>query len=268
MGLRARWTEEQFEEWFKARFDRWINERFSGEFDERLNAWVDNHLQDKVEALFASRFDDRMQAWADGQFRARFDAGFNSRINAWKDTELKKGFDAWIENWFDNLFTVWANTWADSADFRERFVQNFAAQFHDRLDTEVKARVANEVNGLIDRRIETWLLAVRLELLEVAPPDAPTQPGNEVTQQLPSSDGHTPPAEAVATAAELAEYLARGPLGPGQIRKILKGKEIPGRSPNAYPLGDAAAALLTRKGRQAKTSEPDAPQRHRNTGGD
>lgn len=287
MGLfRGRWSEERFEEWFQARFDRWIDERFSGEFDERLKAWADSHLQDRFEALFAARFDERMRAWADSQFRDRFEVlfttGFDSRITAWKDAELKKGFDAWVAHWFDNLFKVWANTWADGADFRERFVQNFVAQLQDRLDSEVKARVANEIYTLIDRRIEQWLLAVRRELLEVAPlsvapalaqpsdntgDDAGDDTAEDSAQQPALSGNGTPPDGAVATAAELASYLAKGPLQPQQIRKILKGKEIPGRRPNTYPLSEAASALLLRKGQQAKASKPDAPKRRRDTDG-
>ncbi|WP_188186851.1 hypothetical protein [Nonomuraea sp. SYSU D8015] len=276
--FKGRWSEERFEEWFQARFDRWIDERFSREFDERLNAWADGNLQDRFGALFAARFDEHMRAWADSQFRDRFEvlftAGFDSRITAWKDAELKKEFDAWVAHWFDNLFKVWANTWADGADFRERFVQNFVAQLQDRLDSEVKARVANEIYTQIDRRIEQWLLAVRRELLEAAPPStapALAQPADDTAEdsaQQPALSGNgTPPDGAVATAAELAAYLAKGPLQPQQIRKILKGKEIPGRRPNTYPLGEAASALLLRKGRQAKASEPDAPKRRRDTGG-
>jgi hypothetical protein len=171
-------------------------------------------------------------------------------------------------HWFDNLFKVWANTWADGADFRERFVQNFVAQLQDRLDSEVKARVANEIYTLIDRRIEQWLLAVRRELLEAAPPSiapALSQPADDTTddsaQQQPAlSSNSTPPDGTVATAAELAEYLAKGPLQPQQIRKILKGKEIPGRRPNTYPLGEAASALLLRKGRRPRSPSLTPPR--------
>ncbi|MFI9595748.1 hypothetical protein [Nonomuraea sp. NPDC052265] len=279
MGLSwGRWSEERFEEWFQARFDRWIDEQVSQRFDERLKAWADGHLQDRVEALFAVRFDERMGSWADSQFQDRFEvlftAGFDSRITAWKDVELKKGFDAWVAHWFDNLFKVWANTWADGTDFQERFVENFVAQLQDRLDSEVKARVANEIYTLIDRRIEQWLLAVRRELLEaVAPSAAPAldRPGDDtaedIAQQPAVSGNSVPDDEAVATAAELAAYLAKGPLQPQQIRKILKGKEIPGRRPNTYPLGEAASALLLRKARQAKAPESDVPERRRDTGG-
>lgn len=158
-----RWIEKRFEAWFEARFDRWIDARLGGEFDKRLKAWTDDHLPDRFETLFAEGFDQHMHAWADSQlperFQPLFTAGFDSRITAWKDSELKREFDAWVAHWFDNLFTVWANTWADGDDFRERFVQNFVAQLQDRLDSEVKARVANEIYTLIDRRIEQWLLA-------------------------------------------------------------------------------------------------------------
>jgi hypothetical protein len=260
MGPWTRRTEERFEEWFRVRLDRWVNERFSAEFNERLKAGGDSQFQKRFEVLFASLFDERVKAWADSQFQDRFEAlftaGFNSRINAWKDTELKTGFNAWVEHLFDDLFTVWANTWADSADFQERFVRNFDARFEERLVSEVKARVANEVNTLIDKRIEQWLQAVRKDLIEAASPD-PAQPGNDATQH--DAPAGVPATEGLATAAELAAYLAKGPLQTQQIRRLLKGKEIPGRSPTAYPLGEAASVLLTRRGRQAQTNAPDDP---------
>ncbi|SDH33668.1 hypothetical protein SAMN05421505_11474 [Sinosporangium album] len=54
----------------------------------------------------------------------------------------------------------------------------------------------------------------------------------------------------ITTVAELAGYLAKGPIGPAQIRRILRGLEISDGRPYTYPLGDAAARLLTRKGKQ------------------
>ncbi|MEV5499293.1 hypothetical protein AB0M50_28210 [Nonomuraea fuscirosea] len=260
MVFRAWWTEQRFEEWFQDRFDRWIAERLGEEFDQRAEAWADGHFRDRFETLF----DQGMQAWADNQFEDRFEAlfavDFKSGINAWKDKELKKGFDAWVEHWFDTLFTVWANTWADGDDFRGRFAVNFAAQFADQLDREVKARVANEINTLIDNHIEQWLLAVRGDLLKAAlptpPASAPAQPDSEDVQpaSAPSSDGRQPPgtdptprtpphkgettpAEMIVTAAELAEFLATDPLQPRQIRKLLRGKEIPGGRPYTYSTG-------------------------------
>lgn len=267
-----RWIEKRFEAWFEARFDRWIDARLGGEFDKRLKAWTDDHLPDRFETLFAAGFDQHMHAWADSQLPERFEplftAGFDSRITAWKDSELKREFDAWVAHWFDNLFTVWANTWADGDDFRERFVQNFVAQLQDRLDSEVKARVANEIYTLIDRRIEQWLLAVRRELLEAAPQSvdpALARPVDDSAQQPALPGSSTPSDGAVATAAELAAYLAKGPLKDQQIRNILKGKEIPGRSPKTYPLAEAASALLLRKGRQTKASKTDTPKKRRST---
>ncbi|MEU6722038.1 hypothetical protein ABZ897_62300 [Nonomuraea sp. NPDC046802] len=237
------------------------------EFDQRAEVWADSHFRDRFEALFA--------------------VDFKSGINAWKDKELKKGFDAWVEHWFDTLFTVWANTWADGDDFRGRFAVNFAAQFADQLDREVKARVANEINTLIDNRIEQWLLAVRGDLLKAAlptpPASAPAQPDSEDVQPAPapSSDGRQPPgadptpqtpphkgeptpAEMTVTAAELAEFLAKDPLQPRQIRKLLRGKEIPGGRPYTYQLGDAASTLLVRKGRQVR-NPGDASGRRQGT---
>jgi len=258
MGLRPRRTEERFEEWFQDRLDRWVEERFSAEFDARLRAGGDSQFQDRFEALF----DERADAWADGQFQDRFEAlfasAFSSRIRTWKETDLKKGFDRWAEHWFDLLFQVWANTWADGSDFQERFVRNFDTRFEERLDSEVKARVANEVNTLIDKRIEQWLLAVRQDLIDAAPPASAEHSHDAAQHNAP--DNGSPASEGVATAAELAAYLAKGPLQPQRIRQLLRGMEIPGRRPHAYPLGEAASALLLRKGRMATTAEHDATE--------
>ncbi|MEU8364891.1 hypothetical protein AB0C27_53650 [Nonomuraea sp. NPDC048882] len=255
MGPRKfRWTEERLEEWFHDRLGQWLGERLGEEFgkgfDERLDAWADSHFQDRVEALFASRLDARVQT----QFKALFGAGFDARARAWKDDELKDWFDDWVRNWFDDLFTVWANTWADSPGFREKFATNFAAQFHEHLDVVVKARVANEINTHIDRRIEAWLLAVREELLAAAALTDSAAAGNDGGTP---DNGDRPFADRTATAAELATYLAKGSLQPQQIRKILKGKEIPGQRPTAYPLGEAAATLLSRRRRQERRPEAD-----------
>lgn len=249
MGFRARWTEEQFEEWFHARFDQWINERFGerlkAELDQRMPAWAD-------------RVDSRFQEGFDGQFVARFDSHFADRINAWQDRELKKGFDAWLAHVFDDLFTVWANTWADEAGFRERFDQRFdllfEEKFKEEIDKVVQARVANQVVDLIDLRIQQWLVSVRQRLLDAAEiPVGQTgdaAAGTAVGELSASEpDGQAVP---TATAAQLAEYLAKNPVGPQQIRRLLKGKEILGQRPATYPLDEAASALLLRKGRQAK----------------
>lgn len=251
MGFRSRWTEEQFEEWFHARLDQWITERFgeqlSAELDQRMPAWSD-------------RVDGRFREGFEAQFAARFDSHFNGRINAWQDRELKKGFDDWLAHVFDDLFTVWANTWADGDGFRERFDRRFdllfEARFEQELDDVVQARVANRIHDLIDLRIEQWLMWVRKRLLD---PDgvAADEPDVETVdrEQPPvESDGQGAP---TATAAQLAEYLAKKPVGPQQIRRLLKGKEIPGQRPATYPLDEAASALLLRRGRQAKAPRQD-----------
>lgn len=254
MGFRARWTEEQFEEWFHARFDQWINERFG----ERLNTELDQRMP-----AWADRVDSRFQEGFDTQFVAQFDSHFTDRINAWQDRELKKGFDAWLAHVFDDLFTVWANTWADEAGFRERFDQRFDLLFEEKfkreIDNVVQARVANQVHDLIDLRIQQWLVSVRQRLLDTS--EIPADQTCDVAVgtaagELPASepDGQAAP---TATAAQLAEYLAKKPVGPQQIRKLLRGKEIPGQRPATYPLDEAASALLMRKGRQAKTPKQD-----------
>ncbi|MFD1547059.1 hypothetical protein [Nonomuraea guangzhouensis] len=252
MGFRARWTEEQFEEWFHARFDQWIAERFGellkAELGQRMPEWAD-------------RVDSRFQEGFDTQFVARFDSRFKDRIGAWQDGELKKGFDTWVEHWFDHLFTVWANTWADGADFRERFDQRFdllfKEKFEEKLDEVVQARVANRVHDLIDLRIEQWLTLVRKRLLA---PDEITadEPGDETVDHEQPPDVPDGQAAPTATAGQLAEYLAKKPVGVQQIRRLLRGKEIPGQRPATYPLDEAASALLLRKGRHTKGPKRDA----------
>jgi hypothetical protein len=247
MGFRSRWTEEQFEEWFHARFDQWITERFG----ERLKAELDQRMP-----AWAEGVDSRFREGFEAQFVARFDPSFNDRINAWQDRELKKGFDTWLAHVFDDLFTVWANTWADGDGFRERFDQRFdllfEAKFEEELDDVVQARVANRVHDLIDLRIEQWLVWVRKRLLD--PDEVATDEPGVKTEPPAESDGQGAP---TATAAQLAEYLAKKPVGPQQIRRLLKGKEIPGQRPAAYPLDEAASALLLRRGRQAKAPKQE-----------
>src|SRR5690606_365125 len=109
----------------------------------------------------------------------------------------------------------------------------------------------------------------RAELLEAAPQSvdpAFAEPVDDSAQQPALPGSSTPSDGAVATAAELAAYLAKGPIKDQQIRNILKGKEIPGRSPKTYPLAEAASALLLRKGRQTKASKTDTPKKRRSTG--
>lgn len=244
MGFRARWTEEQFEEWFHARFEQWINDRFG----ERLQAELDRRMP-----VWADRVDSRFRE----AFDAQFDPRFNNRINVWQDSELKKGFDAWLDHAFDDLFTVWANTWADETGFQERFDkrfdERFTTLFQERVDTLVTARVANEIESHIDRRIEAWLVAVRQDLVDAAPTAA-----DQTEDPSPRAPAGEP---ATATAVQLARYLSKGPLQPQRIRAILKGKELPGKRPNVYPLEEAAITLLLRRGRQAKAADQAAISR-------
>nr|SBO98435.1 hypothetical protein BN4615_P7951 [Nonomuraea gerenzanensis] len=181
-------------------------------------------------------------------FDSHFDTRFKARLKAWKDSGLKKGFDAWVEDWFDNLFTVYADTWADSTNFQKRFDQRFKVVFEESLENAVRARVANEISGQIDQRIEAWLMAARKDLLAAA--------SSSVSQEdalVPQASMSAPTEESeTVTAAELAQCLAKGPLQPRRIRKLLKGMEIPGARPVAYPLKDAAAALLKRRSRSPK----------------
>jgi hypothetical protein len=246
MGFRTRWTEDDFEKWFRARFDQWVTERLDAEVNQRVQAWLgkaDDRLQESVGAQFDAHFD------------GQFDSRFNDRIGVWQDRELKKGFDAWVANWFDNLFTVYANTWADSAGFHERFDQRFKAVFEESLESAVKARVANEISGQIDQRIEAWLMAARNDLLDAAGSDANQADGLQPVAPEPAEEIKT------ATAVQLAKCLEKGPLQPRRIRKLLRGMEIPGTKPAAYPLKEAAAALLLRRGRQPRDpgqeSSPD-----------
>lgn len=242
MGLRTWWTEERFEKWFQARFNRWINERFDAELDQQLQA---------RDAAVGSKFQDRF----DSLFDARFETALHGRIKTWQDSGLP-GFDTWVENFFDTLFTVYANTWGDGAGFQERFDRRFDERLHalfeERLNNAVTARVANEINTQIDRRIEAWLVAVRQDLLDAAPPAASQL--DDPSPEVPASGtpGKDRDVVETATAAQLAAYLRKGPLQPQRIRQLLKGREVSGRKPHAYPLGDAAATLLLRKGRPKK----------------
>ncbi|GAA2216145.1 hypothetical protein GCM10009850_116140 [Nonomuraea monospora] len=234
MAFWARTTEDDFEKWFQAKFDQWIAERLGTEIDQRVQAWLGNE-------------DDRLQEGMRTHFDAQFDSRCNKRIKAWQDRELKKGFDAWVTNWFDNLFTVYANTWADSAGFQERFDQRFKAVFEESLENAVRARVANEISGQIDRRIEVWLIAARKDLL-----DAAGSGGNPAVTPLLTAAPEPEEEIKTATAGQLAHFLEKGPLQPRRIRKLLKGLEIPGTRPAAYPVKEAAAALLLRRGRRSK----------------
>ncbi|MEV4800425.1 hypothetical protein AB0K18_10455 [Nonomuraea sp. NPDC049421] len=249
MRLRdSRWTEEQFEEWFQTRFGQWVNDRFregfNAELDRRMPVWAD-----KVDGRCRDQFD------------TRFDSRFASRINAWQDHELKKGFDAWLEEVFDTLFTVWANTWADKADFHERFdlrfERLFEEKFEEKLDEVVTARVANRMHDLIDLRIKQWAVDRRQAVDAAESPSDKEDDGvdeavgmreDAAEQELSASEADEQDA-LTATAAELAECLAKKPVGPQQIRRLLRGQEIPGSRPARYLLGDAAVTLLLRKGR-------------------
>jgi hypothetical protein len=241
MGFRSRWTEEQFEEWFHARFDRWINERFDTELEPRLQA---------RDTTAGRQFQDRF----DALFKIRFEVAFQDQLKTWQDDGMP-GVDTWAENFFDNLFTVYANTWGDSVNFQQRFDERFKEKFEERLESEVRARVANELADRIDKRIEQWLVSVRQQLLGAAeaPADQPSVPPVEGER---SADAPTDEPAPTATAAQLADYLAKGPLGVNQIRKLLRGQEIPGQRPSKYLLGEAAATLLARRGRRSRAPRP------------
>ena len=244
MGFRARWTEEQFEEWFHGRFDQWINGRLGAELDQRLrerDAAADGQFQGRFDALF----------------KARFEAGLRDQIKTWQDDGMP-GVDTWVNNFFDNLFTVYADTWGDSINFQqrfdERFDERFKERFEERLESEVRARVANELADRIDKRIEQWLVEVRQQILDAAESSA-GQPSDATAERERPDGAPVREAALTATAAQLAEYLAKKPVGHQQIRRLLKGKEIPGQRPATYPLDEAASALLLRKGRRAKKGQ-------------
>lgn len=263
MGLRA-WIETRFERWFRAWFEDWIQERFDTCFDARF----DTRFDVRHDAAFDARFETRHDAAFDARFDTRhggaFDTRFETRLKEWAETRLQEEFDARVDHWFDLRFAVFADTWADGATLRQRLDDHFDARFDDQLDVRAKARVANCIEDRIDRRIEQWLITTHEVLTEAAtstpvPASPSTEPAGQTDMAAPTAS-EPAPAESTVTAAELAAYLAKGPIQVGQIRKILKGKErLHGRT-YTYPLGEAAVAVLLRKPKHATRARRASPQ--------
>jgi hypothetical protein len=215
MGLGAL-TTERFRRWFEVWFQEWVEHRMDVRIDARIDAWVEANLE------------ERLNRWSAGHLQGLLDGHLNAAV------------DAFIEDKFDIRFFTWADTWADQ-NLKTRLDAHFDSRIRERLDVHVRARVANHIDDRIDRRIEQWLQAVEARPVEASTIPSPPEP--------PSGPAEVQAADTLVTAAELARYLRGMHIGPTQVRRILRGKEVGLGRPYTYRLGDAASWILLRKAR-------------------
>lgn len=232
-----------------------------------IERWFDQWLRKRIEQEIDSRVDTLLQAWSDEHLATYFDVKFNERYDALAKVDLKELLDAYfeskadafIEEKFDHRFYTWADTWADER-LRPRLDEHFDRRFDEQIDIRVRARIANHIDDRIDHRIKQWIASIRTSQAEGQETafGASQAVGNKPTQELRApvntdeSAGAGSPATMLVSVSELEQYLRRAAIRDKRIREVLRQNSvrpvIPGR-PGKYPLGEAVAWILLRKGK-------------------